>query len=94
MLQNIYAVRDEKVQSFLKPFFIQTNGAAIRAFQDASRDPKTALYAHPEDYVLYLVGTFDDESAVFTSVSPVQFLARASEFSNPVMPEAPAGVAQ
>lgn len=87
MITLLCAVYDEKAQLYNSMFFPKNIGTAIRGFGDACRDPKTVLHAHPEDYSLYHIGHFDDESGQVQNVIPPVFLARATEFkqSNPAV---------
>jgi len=43
-------------------------------------DPKSRLNAHPTDFKLYRLGTFDDSSGLVTSERQPHFLANASDF--------------
>lgn len=70
MLLKIYTVYDMKTEAYMKPFFCLTNGEAVRTFGDAANDPSSAFYRHPEDYVLYCIGTFDDIVNVVESAPP------------------------
>lgn len=64
----VCAVKDSAVQAFNRPFFVPTVAAAARSFTDevnrASED--NVMYRHPDDYELWCLGTFDDESGVFS----------------------------
>lgn len=62
MLQNIYTVYDEKANAYLTPFFIPTDGMAIRAMEDALLDEKHQFTMHPGDYTLYRIAIFDDSN--------------------------------
>lgn len=55
-------VRDEKADCYSNPFFVPALGIALRMFLDWSKDPETAVGKHPEDYRLYRVGVFDQDS--------------------------------
>lgn len=65
MIHKVYTVYDSKVEAYLRPFFIPSDGAAIRAMIDCLRDPGHAFAAHPGDYSLFYVGEWDDASAEF-----------------------------
>lgn len=80
MIQKMFAVRDTKAQAFLQPFFSSANGSALRAMGDAVNDGKSPFSAHPEDYILYEVGSFDDNTAELVPVVPIKLLAAASDF--------------
>jgi len=70
---NVYAMYDHAIQAFGIPLFYQTDKAAIRAFTDEiNRDSATnLLYLHPEDYELFAIGTFDDNTAKFDQGQPL-----------------------
>lgn len=66
MILHMYSILDLKGVAFATPFFMHTDGIAIRSFQDALGDPKSELARHPEDYVLYRLGDFNDQRGVVT----------------------------
>lgn len=72
MQQKVFAVLDTQVKAFMQPFFSPTVGSATRAFRDAVNDPSTMLNKHPADYVLYEIGTWDDETGVIECQTPQQ----------------------
>jgi len=84
MIIQMYAVLDEKDQAFRSMHFVQSDGLAARNFGDAvsGNNPNTEyLRLHPEDYSLYCVASFNDESGLVEPYSPVRFICRASEFT-------------
>lgn len=85
MIQKMFAVRDSKANAFLQPFFSSANGSAIRALADAVNDGKSPIALHPEDYILYEVGTFDDNLGVIEPVSPIKLLAMAVDLAHQVI---------
>lgn len=72
MKYHVFAVRDIAINAFDRPFVVTHLGMAERGFADAINDPKSNLYAHPEDYELYQLGTFDDGSGLFEVGQPTQ----------------------
>lgn len=88
MIQKMFAIRDTKAQAFLQPFFSSAAGAALRALGDAVNDGKSPIALHPEDYVLYEVASFDDQTAEIVPISPIKLLAMAADFA-PVTPKIP-----
>lgn len=80
MTLQIYAIHDVKAQCFGNPFFLSHNGIALREFSDLSNDPQSRINKHPEDYKLYNLGEYDDNSGAFTSLSQPKFLANATDF--------------
>lgn len=61
----VVAVRDRAVDGYMQPFFVPSIGMAVRSFQDEVNNPDSPMYKHPEDYDLYQLATFDDESGAF-----------------------------
>lgn len=43
-------------------------GDAKRAFQNAANNPKTEVCRFPDDFTLYEVATFDDETGRYTAL--------------------------
>jgi len=70
----VVTVRDRTADVFGQPFFVARVGQAIRSFADevnnASSD--SAIAKHPEDFDLYELGSFDDETATFECGAPRQ----------------------
>lgn len=60
----IFSVYDSKAEAYLPPFFLPTKASALRAFGDAAVDPKHQFAAHPEDYTLFELGTYDESTGV------------------------------
>lgn len=65
-----YTLYDVKSLTYSQPFFAPTHGAAIRIVQDVANDMNTAIGRHPNDYVLYCVGGFDDQTSVLNHLDP------------------------
>lgn len=75
MIQKMFAVYDLKAVAYLQPFFSCNPGSAVRAFGDAVRDGKSPLSIHPEDYQLFELGTFDDNSGVLVGLVTAKWLS-------------------
>lgn len=65
----VVAVKDRALDAFMRPFFVPTVGMALRSFQDEvnRKERDNAIHAHPEDYDLYKLGSWDEESGVFVN---------------------------
>jgi hypothetical protein len=73
MRYGLFAVYDAQVKTFMRPFYGRTVGEAERTFGDAVRNPESDWAKHPQDYSLFKLGEFDDESGLLVSeVAPVQ----------------------
>ncbi len=65
MILKIFSVRDEKAELFIRPFFMPTFGMAVRAIVHAGQDSSHPFSQYPEDFILYELGTWDEEHAEF-----------------------------
>lgn len=77
MITNAYSVFDRKALIYHKPFFEVTDGSAMRAFTDLANDLQTGVGLHPTDYVLFRIGSYDDQLGKLLPVSPVVHVADA-----------------
>lgn len=77
MILKIFSIRDQKSEIFNSPFFKTAIGEAERDFQTAVNDPKTTLNKYPQDFDLYLLGEFNDNSGTFESLDTPQHLMKA-----------------
>lgn len=81
-MQKIYTVKDLVSETHMRPFFSPTNGAAMRAFQEAASDPEHDFYKYPEDYVLYEIGEYHEDIAEVMALTKNVRLGSAKEFQN------------
>jgi len=74
MIYKILSIRDRAADAFAVPMFFQSTGQAIRAFADEIKNPRenNNLNKHPDDFDLYLIGEFDDQTGLFKSDRPSQ----------------------
>lgn len=61
---RMVSVRDRAANTFARPFCVPSLGVAIRSFTDEINraSGENPLYMHPEDYDLYQVGDFDEDT--------------------------------
>lgn len=84
MKRAVCAVFDSAVMSYGQPFFVPAVGAALRSFVDEVNraDKDNSLYNHPEDYVLFHLADFDDETGEFVATDRgIVSLARGKDVS-------------
>jgi hypothetical protein len=60
---NVYTIFDSASAAYMRPFFAQSDGQATRSFGDIANDKNHEIGKHPEDYSLWRIGTFDDNTA-------------------------------
>ena len=78
MRMNVYSIFDTASGCYMRPFFVQADGQALRAFSDLSQDAEHEVGKHPEDYSLFRLGTFDDNKGQLVGEAP-ECLATALE---------------
>lgn len=71
MIQIVCAVKDLAAGLYGRPIFVARAGAAVRSFTDeVNRSaPDNTMSAHPSDFELYQIGTFDDERGILVPCS-------------------------
>ena len=63
MKHKMFVVFDSKANAYMQPWFLTTEGMAIRAFTDCINTKDHNFARHPEDYTLFKIGEFDDQKA-------------------------------
>lgn len=66
-----FAVFDSKAEAFLRPFFAETKGLAIRSFSAAVNDSSSDIAKWPGDYTLFLIGGYDQVTGHLLAADPV-----------------------
>lgn len=74
MRYKIFAIRDRAADVFGQPMFMPSTGVAIRGFSDEVNRvaDNNNLNKHPEDFDLYSLGEYDDETGEFSTTRPTQ----------------------
>lgn len=70
MNHEMFAIYDAAAGCYRSPMHMKSAGLAIRAFTDAVNAKDNELSAHPEDFTLFRVGTFDDDTGEVTAFKP------------------------
>lgn len=77
MILKSFTIRDSKTQFFGQPWFMRSHGEAERTFAKLAKDPKSDISNFPEDYDLYHLGEFDDQTGKFELLDTPQHLMKA-----------------
>lgn len=73
MRYKVLAIRDRAIDSYGQPFYSASVGGAVRSFSDeVNRPENNTLHKHPEDFDLFLLGEFDDQTGEFDTTRPAQ----------------------
>lgn len=77
MQLHVMSVFDGKVGAFGTPMFTMSIGASERGFSDEVNrsDPNNTLFNHPEDFILYHLGSWNDDDGRFQENVPPVLIA-------------------
>ena len=67
MLLKIFAVYDSKLAAHFHPFYAPHAAIAKRAFTATVNDRESQIHAHPADFTLMELGTWNDETGEFSN---------------------------
>lgn len=79
MLRVVVSVFDSASQMYGQPVFSPSRGVAIRSFSDEVNrtGADNALNGHPEDFTLFQLAEFHEETGIFTAKH--EMLCRAKD---------------
>lgn len=81
---NIYSIRDSKAEASLLPFCMRSRGEVTRAFGDAcKKNDGSPLASHPEDYILFEIGTFDEQTGLVDAYKAPVSVCMGADFLPP-----------
>lgn len=74
MRYKVLAIRDRAIDAYGQPFYSASVGGAVRSFSDEINNNREGnqLNKHPEDFDLFLLGEFDDNTGEFDITRPAQ----------------------
>lgn len=67
----VLAVHDMALDAYMRPIFVPHRNSGIRAFQDEVNRAGSEMNRHPEDYNLYHLGEWDEQTSRFTNMRDV-----------------------
>lgn len=76
MIHILVATYDIKTGVYARPTAFITDAQAVRSFGEAVNDKTTEFNKHPEDYSIFNIGSYDDNTGEIKPSKPVQ-LAQA-----------------
>lgn len=63
-MKKFYAIKDTKADFYHHPNLLRNKGEVMRAVGNAINSDKGELAANPEDYSLFEVGEFDEQTGM------------------------------
>lgn len=79
MIQQAFSIFDTASGIYSPPFFQITKGLAIRIFSDTAKDKNTSIGQHPNDFTLFYLGEFDDNTGAYSSLETPTPIIKANE---------------
>ena len=79
MILQTFAIYDSKAATYSPPFSQKTLGLAIRMFSDSALDKTTTIGLHPEDFILFHLGEYDDQTGKQTDLNAPLSIVSAQE---------------
>lgn len=80
MILKLFCIYDSKVEVYTNPMCYKTRGESIRSFSDNLAKGESNYALHPEDYVLFEVGTWDCTTCTFDIYPAPVSVGKALEF--------------
>lgn len=77
MVLKVFSIRDAKAEVFNTPFFQKTHGEAERNFRTIVNDEKSTVNKFPEDFDLYYLGDYDDNTGKMETIDSPQHVIKA-----------------
>lgn len=82
MIYQLMAMYDKAVGAYMRPIYCQTIPVGIRLFEQEVTTPETLPFAKPEDFSLFVLGTWDDNTGETTTLEP-ECVRRGHEVPRP-----------
>jgi len=61
---KVFSIRDSKAEVYNQPWFAKTYGDGERTFHKITNDPQSMVNTYPDDFDLYCLGEYDDQSGL------------------------------
>lgn len=77
-MELIIALYDSKTELYSTPVYAKTTGQAQRDLQEAVNGADGIIAKYPEDYRLYCLGTYNNETGEIIPLTPPKFIVDAA----------------
>lgn len=79
-MQRIYAIHDITAEVYTTPFYAINNATALRILCKAVRTPGTSIFDNPEDFRLYSIGSYNEQTGEIIPHVVFELIGRASDY--------------
>lgn len=80
MVLGVYCIRDKK-STFMSVTVDQNDNVAVRNFAHAVMNSNSVMTSHKEDFELYRIGDWDNESGRISSYDVLSLIAEGGQFN-------------
>jgi len=70
----VFSIFDQAAGAYLRPYFSRSDDEGTRSFSKAAQDGDGLISEHPEDFTLFRVGTWDDNTGELDGSAPVKLV--------------------
>ena len=79
MFLQVFSIYDQASGLYSQPSVLGSRGVALRSFTDQINEPSNTMSKHPEDYSLYYLCDFNDETGEFSNVGNLERIVLGSD---------------
>lgn len=79
MTTKVFSIKDSKAGIFMPPFLQNSHGEAERTFNKYTHKSDSMISQYPDDYDLYFMGDFDDNTGKFDLLPAPQHIVNAAQ---------------
>lgn len=66
MKHRMFSIKDTKADVYNKPFYLINEKLVERVAADLLRDKSSEISRHPDDFIMFDLGSYDDNTGTFT----------------------------
>ena len=82
MNKGIYAIYDNKADTWMDPFYALNDATAKRTFADATNDERSMFNKHPTDFEMFHIGTWNDQKGTIKENETKQAMGMANAYKH------------
>ena len=79
MISKVYAMYDVKANFYHPPIVLANDEVLKRAIISQYKDSDNQVSQFPEDFKIYCIGDYDDNSGVIKPLSPIRHVTTVAE---------------
>lgn len=79
MTVQVYSIYDIKSAVYQQPFFAHKHGQAMRMIMEGIKQGEAMFAKYPEDFRLFAVGEWDDETGTMAELSQPDFVCELAD---------------